>query len=128
MISTVSSPLCGNVTSASASSPGWTSWSTLCSEIVKVCAAFPELTTYGGQDGHGEHVNGEAIDFMVPDSATGQRVADFVFAHHTELDLFDIIWSRHIWTIQRAGEGFRSMSDRGSATANHEDHVHIKIN
>ena len=37
------------------------------------CAAFPELTTYGGQDGHGEHVNGEAIDFMVPDSGTGQR-------------------------------------------------------
>ena len=93
-----------------------------------VCAAFPELTTYGGQDGHGEHVNGEAIDFMVPDSATGQRVADFVYAHHAELDLFDIIWSQHIWTIERASEGFRSMSDRGSATANHYDHVHIKIN
>ena len=45
-----------------------------------------------------------------------------------QLDLFDIIWSQHIWTIQRAGEGFRSMSDRGSATANHYDHVHIKIN
>ena len=29
----VSSPLSGNVTSASASSPGWTSWSTLCSAI-----------------------------------------------------------------------------------------------
>jgi hypothetical protein len=93
-----------------------------------VCAAFPELTTYGGQDGHGEHVNGEAIDFMVPDSATGQRVADFVYAHHAELDLFDIIWSQHIWTIERSGEGFRSMPDRGSATANHYDHVHIKIN
>jgi hypothetical protein len=93
-----------------------------------VCAAFPELTTYGGQDGHGEHVNGEAIDFMVPDSGTGQRVADFVYAHHAELDLFDIIWSQHIWTIERSGEGFRSMEDRGSATANHYDHVHIKIN
>jgi hypothetical protein len=93
-----------------------------------VCAAFPELTTYGGQDGHGEHVNGEAIDFMVPDSGTGQRVADFLYAHHAELDLFDIIWSQHIWTIERAGEGFRSMEDRGSATANHYDHVHIKIN
>ncbi len=92
------------------------------------CAAFPELTTYGGQDGHGEHVNGEAIDFMVPDSGTGQRLADFLYAHHAELDLFDIIWSQHIWTIQRSGEGFRSMGDRGSATANHYDHVHIKIN
>ena len=93
-----------------------------------VCAAFPELTTYGGQDGHGEHVNGEAIDFMVPSSSVGERVKDFVYAHHSDLDLFDIIWSQHIWTIQRSGEGFRSMSDRGSATANHYDHVHIKIN
>ena len=92
------------------------------------CAAFPELTTYGGQDGHGEHVNGEAIDFMVPNSSVGQRLADFLYAHHAQLDLFDIIWSQHIWTIQRAGEGFRSMPDRGSPTANHYDHVHIKIN
>lgn len=93
-----------------------------------VCAAFPELTTYGGQDGHGEHVNGEAIDFMVPSHDVGERVKDFLYAHHSELDLFDIIWEQHIWTIERSSEGFRSMSDRGSATANHFDHVHIKIN
>jgi hypothetical protein len=93
-----------------------------------VCAAFPELSAYGGQDGHGEHVNGQAIDFMVPSSSVGQRVADFLFAHHAELDLFDIIWSQQIWTIERSGEGFRGMSDRGSATANHFDHVHIMVN
>jgi hypothetical protein len=106
--------------------------SALQSQSVKVyravCAAFPELSSYGGQDGHGEHVNGEAIDFMVPSSSVGEQVKDFLYAHHAELDLFDIIWSQHIWTIQRAGEGFRSMSDRGSSTANHYDHVHIKIN
>lgn len=93
-----------------------------------VCAAFPQLSSYGGQDGHGEHVNGEAIDFMVPDSGTGQQVADFLYAHHAELDLFDIIWNQRIWTIERSGEGFRGMEDRGSATANHFDHVHVKIN
>jgi hypothetical protein len=93
-----------------------------------VCAAFPVLSAYGGQDGHGEHVNGEAIDFMVPSHEIGEQVKDFVYAHRSELDLFDIIWSQHIWTIERAGEGFRSMSDRGSDTANHFDHVHIKIN
>jgi hypothetical protein len=93
-----------------------------------VCAAFPELTTYGGQDGHGEHVNGQAIDFMVPNSDVGQRVADYVYAHHAEFDLFDIIWSQTIWTIERSGEGFRSMEDRGSPTANHMDHVHIMVN
>jgi hypothetical protein len=93
-----------------------------------VCAAFPELSAYGGQDGHGEHVNGQAIDFMVPSASVGQRVADYLYAHHAEFDLFDIIWSQRIWTIERAGEGFRSMSDRGSATANHFDHVHIMVN
>ncbi len=92
------------------------------------CNAFPELSAYGGQDGHGEHVNGQAIDFMVPSSSVGQRLADYLFAHRAELDLFDIIWSQRIWTIQRSGEGFRSMSDRGSATANHYDHVHIMVN
>ena len=59
-----------------------------------VCAAFPELTTYGGQDGHGEHVNGQAIDFMVPNSGVGQRLADYLYAHQAEFDLFDIIWSQ----------------------------------
>ena len=44
-----------------------------------------------------------------------------------ELDLFDIIWNHSIWTIQRSGEGFRPMEDRGSPTANHEDHVHIMV-
>jgi hypothetical protein len=93
-----------------------------------VCNAFPELSAYGGQDGHGEHVNGQAIDFMVPSSSVGERVADYVYAHRAEFDLFDIIWAQHIWTIERSGEGFRSMSDRGSATANHYDHVHIMVN
>jgi hypothetical protein len=92
------------------------------------CAAFPELTTYGGQDGHGEHVNGQAIDFMVPSSDTGERLKDFLYAHHAELDLFDIIWNHSIWTIERSSEGFRGMEDRGSPTANHEDHVHIMVN
>jgi hypothetical protein len=93
-----------------------------------VCAAFPELTTYGGQDGHGEHVNGQAIDFMVPNSDVGQKVADYVYAHRVEFDLFDIIWSQHIWTTERSSEGFRPMEDRGSPTANHMDHVHIMVN
>jgi len=92
------------------------------------CAAFPELTTYGGQDGHGEHVNGQAIDFMVPNADVGQKLADYLYAHRAELDLFDIIWSQTIWTTERASEGFRSMEDRGSPTANHFDHVHIMVN
>ena len=65
---------------------------------------------------------------MVPSHDVGERLKDFLFEHRYELNLFDIIWAQRIWTIERDGEGFRGMSDRGSATANHFDHVHIKIN
>jgi hypothetical protein len=93
-----------------------------------VCNAFPALSTYGGYDAHGEHSTGRAIDFMVGDSSLGQAVADWARAHAGELDLYDVSWAQHIWTPVRASEGWRPMSDRGSATANHYDHVHIAVN
>jgi len=93
-----------------------------------VCAAFPALTTYGGYDPHGEHASGKAIDFMISDPSLGQAVADWVQAHASELDIYDIIWQQHIWTPVRASEGWRYMEDRGSPTANHYDHVHVSVN
>ncbi len=93
-----------------------------------VCAEFPALSSYGGYAARGEHGGGKSIDFMVSDPALGQAVANWALANNGELDLFDIIWSKRIWTIQRASEGWRAMSDRGSATANHFDHVHIMVN
>ncbi|MEO5711840.1 MAG: hypothetical protein ABIQ59_18675 [Nocardioidaceae bacterium] len=93
-----------------------------------VCNAFPALTTYGGYDNHGEHSSGRAIDFMISDPSLGQAVADWARSHASELGLFDVLWAQHIWTPVRSSEGWRSMSDRGSATANHFDHVHISVN
>jgi hypothetical protein len=43
-----------------------------------VCAAFPQISTYGGRDNHGEHVNGEAIDIMTSDYALGTAIANFL--------------------------------------------------
>ena len=91
------------------------------------CAAFPALSSYGGLDAHGEHSSGRAIDFMVTDPALGQALADWARAHASELGIYDIIWAQRIWTPVRSSEGWRSMSDRGSATANHYDHVHIAV-
>ena len=91
------------------------------------CAEFPQLSSYGGYAPRGEHSGGQAIDFMVPDSGTGQALADWARAHASALGLSDVIWSRTIWTQQRSSEGWRSMEDRGSVTANHEDHVHIVV-
>jgi hypothetical protein len=93
-----------------------------------VCNAFPALSSFGGYDGHGEHSSGRAVDFMTSDPALGQAVADWARAHASELDLFDVLWSQHIWTPVRSSEGWRSMPDRGSSTANHYDHVHISVN
>ncbi len=92
-----------------------------------VCGAFPALTTYGGYDPHGEHASGRAIDFMISDSSLGQAVAYWVQAHASELGIYDIIWQQHIWTPERASEGWRYMEDRGSPTANHYDHVHVSV-
>jgi Bacterial SH3 domain len=90
-----------------------------------VCNAFPSITSYGGtRGGGGAHGSGRALDIMVSGSA-GDGVADYVRAHAGELGVSEVIWRQRIWTVQRAGEGWRPMSDRGSATANHYDHVHV---
>ena len=92
-----------------------------------VCAAFPALSSYGGYDPHGEHVDGRAIDFMVTDSALGQAVADYLLANAGTLGVRDIIWAQRIWTPERSSEGWRFMPSRGSATADHYDHVHVAV-
>lgn len=91
-----------------------------------VCAAFPSITSYGGRRGDGEHADGRAIDIMVS-GATGRAVAEWARANAGALGIQTVIFEQKIWTTQRASEGWRSMSDRGSATANHYDHVHVQV-
>ena len=90
-----------------------------------VCHAFPQITSYGGWDAHGEHASGRALDIMTTDQALGDQIAAFLQSHASELHLYDIIWWDQIWTPVRAAEGWRYYGDRGSATANHMDHVHV---
>jgi hypothetical protein len=92
-----------------------------------VCHAFPQITTYGGWDNHGEHASGRALDIMTSDVALGTAIAEFLRSHASELHLYDILWRQRIWTPVRAGEGWRYMSSRGSSTANHYDHVHVSV-
>ena len=92
-----------------------------------VCHAFPQITSYGGWDAHGEHSSGKALDIMTSDVSLGNAIAAFLQQHASELHLFDILWRQHIWTPVRASEGWRLFADRGSATANHFDHVHVSV-
>ena len=89
-----------------------------------VCAAFPELTSYGTYRSDGEHSQGLAIDIMVSGSR-GWEVAEFVRAHYSELGVNYVMYAQRIWSVDRAGEGWRYVEDRGSVTANHYDHVHV---
>jgi hypothetical protein len=92
-----------------------------------VCHAFPQITSYGGWDNHGEHSTGRALDIMTSDVGLGTAIADFLRAHASELHIYDILWRQHIWTPVRAAEGWRLFASRGSATANHFDHVHVSV-
>jgi len=89
-----------------------------------ICAAFPDITSYGGYRGDGMHAQGRAVDAMVSGDR-GWEVAEWVRARAGELGVSEVIYAQRIWTVDRAGEGWRPMEDRGSATANHYDHVHV---
>lgn len=90
-----------------------------------VCTTYPSITSYGGTRGDGsEHASGHALDIMVSGSL-GTDVAAWLKANYASLGITEIIYQQHIWTTQRASEGWRAMEDRGSATANHYDHIHV---
>lgn len=90
-----------------------------------VCHAYPQITSYGGWDAHGEHSSGRALDIMTSDVQLGTAIAEYLRAHASEFHLYDILWRQRIWTPVRAAEGWRTFPSRGSATADHYDHVHV---
>ena len=48
-------------------------------------------------------------------------------ADASELGVSYVIYAQRIWSVERGGEGWRGMSNRGSSTANHYDHVHVSV-
>ena len=126
-----SSSSSGGISSAPCSS-GSSMESGLTKDAIKVhravCSRFPSIKNYGGmRSGGGSfHSSGRAVDIMVSGSK-GQDVADWVRANRKQLGVSEIIYAQRIWTVQRGGEGWRSMSSRGNATANHYDHVHVSV-
>jgi hypothetical protein len=74
---------------------------------------------------HGDRL---AADLMVySNTKKGHRIARFAKRHHKQLNVTYICWNQRIWSVERASEGWRAMSDMGSATANHRDHVHARF-
>jgi hypothetical protein len=93
-----------------------------------LCHRYPQISNFlGRRTSSGYHGQGRAVDCMISDSTVGWDIAHWVRAHAKELGAMEVIYRQHIWTVQRSSEGWRSMSDRGSPTANHMDHVHVSV-
>lgn len=96
---------------------------------------FPQIVTYYGvrKDPIPDHPSGRALDLMLPSyssksgQALGYVVRDWARAHARELGIQYVIFHQHIWNIERDSEGWRYMSNRGSDSANHINHVHITV-
>ena len=93
-----------------------------------ICARYPQVKTFGGRRNSNDfHGTGQALDSMISDSTVGWQIARWVRANAKQLGVSEVIYSQKIWTVQRGSEGWRSMPDRGSRTANHYDHVHVSV-
>jgi hypothetical protein len=85
---------------------------------------FGEPTVLGvaGRAGGSDHPSGKALDFMVG-RATGNAIAACALRNQEEFGISYVIWRQRI----NFGSGWRPMEDRGGATANHLDHVHVSF-
>ncbi len=96
---------------------------------VALCSAvdssYGPPTIGGRRNSNDEHGTGQAIDFMISGKAQGDAIAAYVQAHVGQFNVKYLIWQQRYWA---PGEGWSTMADRGSPTANHYDHVHVTVN
>lgn len=105
--------------------------------VAHVLEAYPLIRTIGGyrpsSNYSSDHPNGRAIDVMVSDWSQqsgadyGWTIARDFAANAQQYNITYIIWRQQIWNASYPERGWRTMEDRGSATANHMDHVHISF-
>ena len=83
---------------------------------------FPghDVLGVGSRGNASDHPGGYALDFM---TTSGDAIADCAIEHSDALGIEYVIWNQRINT----GSGWKRMEDRGGATANHEDHVHMSF-
>ncbi len=91
-----------------------------------VCAAFPGVSSYGGvrPGDSGDHGTGRAVDIMISGDA-GWDIARYVQANAGALGVTYVIYQQQIWMAGDPASAWSGMEDRGGATANHFDHVHV---
>lgn len=101
-----------------------------------VSARWPQVRDVGGWrpgDPYPDHPSGRAVDIMMPnggggsDVELGNQVAAYFQKHADEYGIYYMIWRQRMWKSSSPVGAWTGMSDRGSPTANHMDHVHISV-
>jgi hypothetical protein len=82
----------------------------------------PDLIGVAHRSRDSDHPRGLAVDLMVR-GERGDRIAECALANQDELGVDYVIWEQRV----NHGDGWDRMSDRGSDTENHYDHVHISF-
>lgn len=100
-----------------------------CVEIIKAAAKSGHDIWFCWGAGGGEHSAppGLALDLMVKNEAAGDWVRNYIWANRVRLRLRHVIWEQHITSTVTLPGVRRSMEDRGSVTANHYDHNHVRF-
>lgn len=89
-------------------------------------------------DAYPDHPAGRAVDIMIPsrapraessgyDTELGNEIARFFQRHADQHGIYYILWRQRMWLAGNRADDWSHMSDRGSDTANHMDHVHISV-
>lgn len=82
----------------------------------------PDLIGVAGRGRVSDHPTGKALDLMTT-GAHGDRIAACALANREALGISYVIWEQRI----NYGDGWESMENRGNATENHFDHVHVSF-
>jgi hypothetical protein len=84
-----------------------------------------DIGGYRNPDGYNEHSSGEALDIMIgQNKQLGDQINQFLLANADALGLQYTLFKQTQWNPNGTSSG---MEDRGSQTANHQDHVHARF-
>ncbi|TWT09855.1 LysM domain-containing protein [Streptococcus sp. sy004] len=91
------------------------------------------ISNIGGyRNSNDDHGQGLAVDIMVDSAAQGDQVAQYAVDNIANNDIAYVIWQQRFYSpvnnIYGPANTWNLMPDRGSATQNHMDHVHVSMN
>lgn len=102
-----------------------------------VIATYPQIRTIYGwrasSNWSSDHPNGRAVDIMIANWSSqssidlGWTIAKDFAANAKTYNVSYIIFRQQQYNAAYPQRGWRAMEDRGSATENHMDHVHVSV-